>query len=80
MFLRQNALFYDRVQTKYFFYVPDFYCESKKLAVERDGEIHRFTKKHDAKRDATLNELCVSLKNKLINPVLFLNKETPIFV
>jgi very-short-patch-repair endonuclease len=60
-FLRQHAIIYDRTQTEYFFYVPDFYCESEKLAVELDGEIHRFTKKHDAKRDATLNELGIKI-------------------
>ena len=41
--------------------MPDFYCESEKLAIELDGEIHKFTKKHDENRDETLNELGIKV-------------------
>ena len=56
-FLRQHAIIYDTVGNEHFFYVPDFYCTTEKLAVELDGEIHKFTKKHDQKRDETLTEM-----------------------
>jgi very-short-patch-repair endonuclease len=60
-FLRQHAIIYDSIGSEHFFYVPDFYCESEKLAIELDGEIHRFTKKRDVNRDATLNELGIKV-------------------
>lgn len=43
-----------RRQHQYGDYVLDFYCDSCKLAVELDGEIHEDTKRHDHKRDAYL--------------------------
>ncbi len=43
-----------RRQHQYGDYVLDFYCDSCKLAVELDGEIHESTKQHDRKRDAYL--------------------------
>ena len=44
-----------RRQHQYGDYVLDFYCDSCKLAVELDGEIHESTKLHDHKRDAYLS-------------------------
>ncbi|MDK2977710.1 MAG: hypothetical protein PWP52_424, partial [Bacteroidales bacterium] len=31
---------YESVGKEHFFYVPDFYCEKEKLAIELDGKIH----------------------------------------
>jgi very-short-patch-repair endonuclease len=39
-FLRQHAIIYESVGKEHFFYVPDFYCEKEKLAIELDGKIH----------------------------------------
>ena len=56
-FLRQHAVIYESVGKEHFFYVPDFYCEKEKLAVELDGKIHLYTKRRDTKRDKILNLL-----------------------
>ncbi len=55
-FLRQHAIIYDSIGTDHLFYVPDFYCEQEKLAVELDGKIHEFTKSRDKHRDSILIE------------------------
>jgi very-short-patch-repair endonuclease len=56
-FLRQHALIYDSNEDEHFFFVPDFYCEAEKLAVELDGKVHDYTKIHDTNRDAILSDL-----------------------
>ncbi len=56
-FLRQHAIIYDSIRNEHFFYVPDFYCMTEKLAVELDGEIHNFTKQRDQKRDGILEDM-----------------------
>jgi len=56
-FLRQHPIIYEinRNTNEFFFYIPDFYCASEKLIIEQDGEIHKFQKEKDCKRDLILN-------------------------
>ena len=44
-------------------YIPDFYCESLKLAIELDGSIHKVksVKKHDSHRTKVLNRMGVTV-------------------
>ena len=60
-FLRQHAVIFESVGKEHFFYVPDFFCEKEKLAVELDGKIHFYTKKRDAKRDKILESLGIKV-------------------
>lgn len=66
-FLRQHAIIYESFGNEYFFFVPDFYCEVEKLAVELDGKIHDYTRKKDANRDEILSNMgivVVRIKNE----------------
>jgi very-short-patch-repair endonuclease len=60
-FLRQHAIIYDSVGNEHFYYVPDFYCYSEKLAIELDGKIHDFTKERDRKRDAIFEDMGIKV-------------------
>jgi very-short-patch-repair endonuclease len=60
-FLRQHPIIYDSAGTEHFFYIPDFYCQSCKLAIELDGKVHDFTKERDKIRDERLTELGISV-------------------
>ena len=60
-FLRQHAIIYESIGAEHFFYVPDFYCEKEKLAIELDGEIHKFTKERDKNRDTILNSMGIKV-------------------
>ena len=60
-FLRQYAIVYETVGSEHFFYVPDFYCVSEKIAVELDGKIHDFTKSRDTKRDEILESMGIKV-------------------
>jgi very-short-patch-repair endonuclease len=60
-FLRQHPIIYDTAGTVHFFYIPDFYCEQCKLAVELDGKIHETQKERDAIRDKRLMELGITV-------------------
>lgn len=44
-------------------FIPDFYCDSLKLAIELDGSIHRVksVKKHDSRRTRLLNRMGVTV-------------------
>jgi len=42
-------------------YIVDFFCKDLKLIIELDGEIHRFQKKKDKKREDELKELGYSI-------------------
>ncbi|WP_320017785.1 endonuclease domain-containing protein [Labilibaculum manganireducens] len=70
-FLRQHAIIYDHYEDENFFFIPDFYCEAEKLAIELDGKVHDFTKVRDVKRDEILTDMgikVVRFKNEeLIN-------------
>ena len=54
-FLRQHPIIHDFYKNELFFYIPDFYCASEKLAIELDGKIHLKYKERDAFRDEVLN-------------------------
>ncbi|MDY6801290.1 MAG: DUF559 domain-containing protein [Bacteroidota bacterium] len=60
-FLRQHAIIYESVGKEHFFYVPDFYCEKEKLAIELDGKIHDYSKGRDRKRDEILSGLGIKI-------------------
>ncbi|MDE5420010.1 endonuclease domain-containing protein [Labilibaculum sp. DW002] len=53
-FIRQHVIVYESYNDEYFFFIPDFYCDAEKLALELDGKIHDFTKNKDGKRDEIL--------------------------
>lgn len=42
-------------------YILDFYCPSKKLAIELDGSQHVENKEYDAERSSYLNELGIKV-------------------
>lgn len=56
-FLRQHKVIYDFSDHRYHFFILDFYCDEKKLALEVDGAIHDKQKEYDAWRTAILNDL-----------------------
>jgi len=60
-FLRQHPVIYESVGKEHFFYMPDFYCEKEKLAVELDGKVHFYTRERDAKRDKILESLGIQV-------------------
>jgi len=53
-FLRQHPVIYDPSEVPVKFYVLDFYCDSKKAAIELEGGIHKSQVNYDGKR---LNDL-----------------------
>ncbi len=55
-FRRQHPLFFDHVDNESF-YIADFYCQAKKLAIEVDGKIHDCQQKQDELRTAVINSL-----------------------
>ena len=54
-FLRQHAIIYENIKNDFSFFIPDFYCSELKLAIELDGEIHKFQKEKDHNRELILN-------------------------
>lgn len=64
-FYRQYPVIYDLLGYETF-YVLDFYCHKRKVAVELDGEIHKFKIKNDRKREnilVTLGIRVIRFKN-----------------
>lgn len=55
-FLRQHPIIYKKIDFKNNFFILDFYCVKKKLAVELDGGYHDFNSEYDRERDIILNE------------------------
>ncbi len=53
-FLRQHPIYFDHEGRKRFF-VADFYCATKKLIIEIDGNIHENQQEYDELRTAILN-------------------------
>jgi very-short-patch-repair endonuclease len=49
-FLRQHPVVYDTTELPVKFYVLDFYCDSKKAAIELEGGIHKYQENYDGKR------------------------------
>ncbi|NQY67771.1 MAG: endonuclease domain-containing protein [Flavobacteriales bacterium] len=71
-FLRQHPIIYgsDHLNNPLFF-ILDFYCSTKKLAIELDGSIHNNQKEEDASRDKILTSLGITVirfrNNDLVN-------------
>lgn len=74
-FLRQRPIGY---------YIVDFFCKDLKLIIEVDGEIHRFQKKKDKKREAELKELGYSIirfgNEDLLNDLVHVERTLEDFV
>jgi len=66
-FLRQHPLFHD-IEEKETFFIVDFYCHEDKLAIELDGEYHKYRLSEDQNRTLILNYLG-------INVIRFKNEE-----
>ena len=54
-FLRQHPIFIRVLNGESFYFIPDFFCYEKKLAIELDGSIHKYMAEKDAKRDEILS-------------------------
>jgi len=53
-FLRQHPIIYDSANNEHFFYIPDFYCDKKKMVIEVDGKVHDYHKEYDKHREEIL--------------------------
>lgn len=53
-FNRQHPVIYESIGREHFFYIPDFYCDKKKLVIEVDGKIHDYIKNYDKHREEVL--------------------------
>lgn len=54
------------------FFIVDFYCFEKKLAIEVDGKIHDFQKEYDKERERIIKNLGVKIlrfKNEELNNI-----------
>lgn len=62
-FLRQYPIIWKEEQNNPGYFIVDFYCSSKKLAIEVDGGYHsEFDQKHyDSERDILIKELGISV-------------------
>jgi very-short-patch-repair endonuclease len=49
-----------RIQHPIYRYILDFYCHEKKLAIEIDGDVHKFRKDYDEYRDEYLKSAGIS--------------------
>jgi very-short-patch-repair endonuclease len=56
-FNRQLPVVYNEVYGKKDFFILDFYCDEKKLAIELDGNIHENQTEYDSARDQILMEM-----------------------
>ena len=69
-FLRQHPIIYDRINYQPKYFIPDFYCDEKKLIIEIDGKIHDFQKQRDQDREEILHDLglhMLRIKNEEVN-------------
>jgi leucyl-tRNA synthetase len=77
-FNRQFPVIYREIYGKKDFFILDFYCNEKKIAVELDGPIHDQQKDYDQSRDQILLEMGIKVvryKNEEVNQMeLFLQK------
>jgi len=60
-FNRQFPVIYREILGKKEFFILDFYCSERKIAVELDGPIHDKQTFYDATRDQILNELGIKV-------------------
>lgn len=59
-FYRQCPLFYE-IDNHESFYIVDFFCFEKKLAIEIDGKIHNFNRQQDMERSNILNNMGITV-------------------
>ena len=55
-FLRQHPIVYKADYKGLNYFIADFYCDEKKMAIELDGPIHQYTGEYDQFRDFELKE------------------------
>jgi len=76
-FLRQYPIVYKQEQTKYLFFIADFYCAQKKLVIELDGGYHRKQKYYDNQRDLVLEKMeinTIRIKNEELDDLEFVKR------
>ena len=60
-FLRQHVILLSHYSDILPFYIVDFYCAEKRLAVEIDGLIHATQIDYDQARDLMMNEMNIKV-------------------
>ena len=53
-FLRQHPILYQGNLIRFNYFIADFYCSEKKVAIELDGPIHDLNQEYDKFRDSEL--------------------------
>ena len=53
-FLRQHPILYQGNLIRFNYFIADFYCSEKKVAIELDGPIHDLNQEYDQFRDSEL--------------------------
>jgi very-short-patch-repair endonuclease len=53
-FLRQHPILYQGNLIRFNYFIADFYCNEKKVAIELDGPIHDLNQEYDQFRDSEL--------------------------
>ena len=56
-FNRQYIIEYRKVDSPNLYFIVDFACFEKKLAIEIDGKYHQFMNEYDQERDAIIRSL-----------------------
>ncbi len=59
-FYRQYSIIFDLLGYETF-YILDFYCYERKVAIELDGEIHKYKKRADKEREDNLLKLGIRI-------------------
>ena len=60
-FLRQHPIIYKGDLTRLNYFIADFFCDEKKLAIELDGPMHESNKEYDEFRDSELKNLGINV-------------------
>jgi len=60
-FLRQHPIIISAFNHKKKFIIADFYCDTKKLILEVDGDIHTHLLDYDEARDILVNEMGIKV-------------------
>ena len=71
-FLRQHPVLYSGNLIRLNYFVPDFYCDSKKAVIELDGPIHNTTEEYDQFKDSEIIILrmhILRIKNEELNDI-----------
>ena len=67
-FLRQHQILYQGNLIRFNYFIADFYCSEKKVAIELDGPIHDLNQEYDKFRDS-------ELQNREIHILMIKNDE-----